>query len=267
MSQGLLIGQLVPVLFNNGTFPLQITTLENASGVTLTSATRFTISDLGPYFMWLTVRAAGNVGGMQWTVQVFNVTTGLVLDEEVVPSGSTILEDYAFYFTFVVTNPAHEYEIRLVLTQATAPRNNFMLQPPTFKAVISSTFGGGAGSPEYAGGQLDSGGGGVPIAPGSFVQFSVFNNYVIREGRLLATPPGGTIVVDVLISTFAAYPAFASITGGTPLTIVAGDKVSDTALVGWTTAIPGGSIVRMATIAPPPVITERCTCELLLQRA
>lgn len=264
MSFGLIIGSSTQARLNTGTFILPISSIVQSSGLTQVG-NRFVVGEIGPYVISLSMRAAANTVDVQFSVQIFNATAGIVAAQQDLEAPTMSAgEDYSIQLPLTVVSPTDEYEIRVVVRNAENPKLLFLI-PPQFTALLQSVFGG-AGSAEYAGGQLDSGGGGVPIAPGSFIQFSVNNSYLIRAGRLLGTPPGGTIAVDVLTSTFALYPAFASITGGSPLAFAAGDKVDDTALAGWTTLVPAGSIIRMATIAPPPVITERCSCELLLQR-
>lgn len=132
---------------------------------------------------------------------------------------------------------------------------------------MSHLDGSGAkGIIEFYGGQLDSGGGGVPIAAGSFFQFSVNNDYVIREARLLGVPGAGDITVDVLIAdSFADYPTFNSITGGNPLTYSNDEKYQDNVLTGWDVNIPKGSIIRFE-VQGGAVVVEQCACEILLQR-
>lgn len=107
---------------------------------------------------------------------------------------------------------------------------------------------GVTGPSQVAGLQFLIDGGGIVIGTGYKGQFVVDFNCTIQAMTMLADQNTST-VVDIWVTTFTNYalpthPAVAdSITGAAPPTISAAQKVQDTALVGWTTAIAAGSII------------------------
>jgi len=157
MSFGLIQGSNAPGRLNTGTFVLPISAIVQSNGLTQVG-NRFTVTDLGPYVVGITMRVAANTDNARFTLQIFNFTAGVVAASEAgeAPSSSEG-EDYMFMLPLTVVSSTDEYEFRLVIENCDTPKAFFILAPQ-FSALMQSTFGG-AGSPQYVGGQLDSGGG------------------------------------------------------------------------------------------------------------
>jgi len=87
--------------------------------------------------------------------------------------------------------------------------------------------------------------GSAAIVAGSVVEIEVpFNCTIIRS--TLVADVSGSIVIDVLKSTYAGYSTMTSIVAALPPTLSAAQKSQDTTLTGWTTAIAKGDIVRFS---------------------
>ena len=88
-------------------------------------------------------------------------------------------------------------------------------------------------------------GGGAAITTGIKGDLEIPFQCTITAATLLADQ-SGSIVVDIWMDTYAAYPPTDadSITSATPPTIATATKSQDTTLTTWTKAIPSGSTLR-----------------------
>ncbi len=91
----------------------------------------------------------------------------------------------------------------------------------------------------------DTGNANVPLSTGVLGEIQVDFACTITGVTLLADQ-SGSAVVDIWKDTYANYPPTDadSITGPTPPTISAATKANDTTLLGWTTSISAGDILR-----------------------
>lgn len=135
------------------------------------------------------------------------------------------------------------------------------------------TFGAGAASGFWQGIAANSAieffvdGSGSVITTGIKGWVEIPYNCTIKRATLLADQVG-SITIDVLTSTFAAYNpggSFASITGGSPPAIVGALASQNSTLAGWTTALTAGTIMEFNV---PGAVTniQKCTISLVIQR-
>ena len=86
-------------------------------------------------------------------------------------------------------------------------------------------------------------GGGSVITTGIQGQIEIPFNAVITQVTLLADQ-SGSIVVDINKGTFANFPTLSSITASATPTLSSAQKVQDSTLTGWTTAISAGDVLE-----------------------
>jgi len=86
---------------------------------------------------------------------------------------------------------------------------------------------------------------GAPISTGVKSDIVVPFSCTITRSTLLADQ-SGSIVIDIWKNTYANYPPVVanSIVGATPPTLSSSFKAHDSALIGWTTTITAGDILR-----------------------
>lgn len=89
----------------------------------------------------------------------------------------------------------------------------------------------------------------------------------IVEVTLLAPAQTGSIVVDLLLDTYANFPPTDadSITASTPPTITSGQKAQDSTLASWTTSIPANSAMIIKVPSDATTI-ENCTVSIKTAR-
>jgi hypothetical protein len=108
-------------------------------------------------------------------------------------------------------------------------------------------------------------GGGSVITSGSKGDLQITFACTITQWTLLADQ-SGSIVVDVLRSTYAAYPPTSSIaTGGVPTLSSAASAQASTSGVWASTAIVAGDILRFSVTGTPTSVT-RVTLSLAFTR-
>lgn len=96
-------------------------------------------------------------------------------------------------------------------------------------------------------------GGGVTIAAGGKADLYVPFTCTITAVTMLADQTG-SIVIDILKSTYAGYPPTVSITSAALPTISSATNSQDTTLTGWTKAITAGDCLRFAISGTPTSI-------------
>lgn len=74
----------------------------------------------------------------------------------------------------------------------------------------------------------------------------------------------GSVVLDIAKAASGASPSFTSIVGSTPPTISSGRYVADEALVGWTTGIDRGDVLRFSVTSASSI--QRLLVALRIRR-
>ena len=88
-------------------------------------------------------------------------------------------------------------------------------------------------------------GGGVALTAGARADLELPWAYLV-EGWALYADQAGSVVVDLRASaSYAAFPAATSICAGARPSLTDAQKATDTALPGWTTALPRGTVLRV----------------------
>jgi hypothetical protein len=87
-------------------------------------------------------------------------------------------------------------------------------------------------------------GGGSTITTGVKADLFVPYNCTVLGWDILGDAGSGSIVIDVLKSTYAAYPPTASIAGTEKPTLVTQTKNQDITLTSWTTSLTRNDILR-----------------------
>lgn len=144
MSQGLLIGGLAQVRPPYGTTQLPVSSGASLSGVTVGGGF-FRLADLGAYILEVSLRIAANNADTPCTLQLFNVTSGLVEASQsllAVPTG--VGADYTINLPFTVTSATDDYVLRIVVTYASDSAGVTILAP-NFTAVVFFPAGSGGG--------------------------------------------------------------------------------------------------------------------------
>jgi len=183
MSAGLIQGSASPGRLNTGTFVLPINSIVFPTNMAQV-VNRFTISDLGDYFVSVSIRPSANTANARFTFQLFNATTSVVEASEQgeAPTFSSG-EDYSFILPLTVANAAHEFEFRLVIENCDTPKAFFLIAPQ-FTALVQSVAGA-------------TGGGGGAGNQGNF-----FGNRITGQG-LGVTPYFSHPQLNTAFSTFA----------------------------------------------------------------
>ena len=93
---------------------------------------------------------------------------------------------------------------------------------------------------------IDSGS--LPMQPGDKGKLTIDVTGLIENIRVLSDQTGD-IVLEIEKCTFADYPNFASITGGSRVQLTNSDKYFDDVLNNWTTTIGAGDILRFTVVS------------------
>ena len=93
---------------------------------------------------------------------------------------------------------------------------------------------------------IDSGS--LPMQPGDKGKLTIDVTGLIENIRVLSDQTGD-IVLEIEKCTFADYPNFSSITGGSRVQLTNSDKYFDDVLNNWTTTITAGDILRFDVIS------------------
>jgi hypothetical protein len=86
-------------------------------------------------------------------------------------------------------------------------------------------------------------GAGAPLAAGAGCDVELPWAYVL-EGWALYADVSGSAVLDLRTATYATFPALASICASAKPTLTSAQKATSSALTGWTTALPRGTVLR-----------------------
>ena len=93
---------------------------------------------------------------------------------------------------------------------------------------------------------IDSGS--LPMQPGDKGKLTIDVTGLIENIRVLSDQTGD-IVLEIEKCTFADYPNFSSITGGSRVQLTNSDKYFDDVLNNWTTTIGAGDILRFTVVS------------------
>ena len=93
---------------------------------------------------------------------------------------------------------------------------------------------------------IDSGS--LPMQPGDKGKLTIDVTGLIENIRVLSDQTGD-IVLEIEKCTYADYPNFASITGGSRVQLTNSDKYFDDVLNNWTTTIGAGDILRFTVVS------------------
>ena len=93
---------------------------------------------------------------------------------------------------------------------------------------------------------IDSGS--LPMQPGDKGKLTIDVTGLIENIRVLSDQTGD-IVLEIEKCTFADYPNFSSITGGSRVQLTNSDKYFDDVLNNWTTTIGSGDILRFTVVS------------------
>lgn len=85
----------------------------------------------------------------------------------------------------------------------------------------------------------------------------------IVEGTLIGDA-SGSISIDVLRSTYAAFPTTVSLTASAQLTLSSAQKSQDSTLTGWTKSLNAGDIIQFNVLSATGI--ARCTASLKIRR-
>jgi len=146
MSQGLLIGGSVSLRPPYGTTVLPIASGASLSGVTVAGGF-FRVGTLGDFILEVSMRIAANNADTPCVIQLFNVTSGLVVASQTIlatPSG--VGGDYSVNLPFTVGSITDDYALRIVVNYASDSAGVTVVASPTFTAVV---FQAGSGSGTY----------------------------------------------------------------------------------------------------------------------
>jgi hypothetical protein len=83
-------------------------------------------------------------------------------------------------------------------------------------------------------------------------------------GWTLVADQSGTLVLDVLRSTYAEYPTMSSLCGGSKPSLSSAQKNTDSTVSGWTTALAANDILRLHVDSVTSI--QRCTLMLKVKR-
>jgi len=107
---------------------------------------------------------------------------------------------------------------------------------------------------------LAGAGAGVDLVPGQKFTFpEIPYTGTITKARIVS-PDVGDIELDVLLSTYAAFPTMASIVGGAPPTLSGVQKSEDSTLTGWSPAVTAGDVADVEVLTCSGI--KRCTLSL-----
>jgi hypothetical protein len=126
-----------------------------------------------------------------------------------------------------------------ILSSSPNPLNTGSIPPNNPPGFLPPIFLPRTGAIEYV---ID--GGGSVIGTGSYGQVNIPNDCVVT-GWVLTADQTGSAVVDVLTSSFAAFPTVTSIAGADKPTITSAIKGENLAVSVWNTSIPAGSQVQL----------------------
>lgn len=107
-------------------------------------------------------------------------------------------------------------------------------------------------------------GGGAVITAGTKGYLEVPFACTISRWTLLANA-SGSIVVDVLKSTYSGFPTTSSITASATPTLSSAQKGQSSSLSGWTTSVSAGNILEFKVTGSPATVT-RVTISLTVTR-
>ena len=136
-------------------------------------------------------------------------------------------------------DPANDYNIsgdQVVFTTPPAANDDVVIIALAAAADLTRTV-------NYV---IDSGS--LPMQPGDKGQITIDVTGLIENIRVLSDQTGD-IVLEIEKCTFADYPNFTSITGGSRVQLTNSDKYFDDVLNSWTTTIGAGDILRFTVVS------------------
>ena len=136
-------------------------------------------------------------------------------------------------------DPANDYNIsgdQVVFTTPPASNDDVVIIALAAAADLTRTV-------NYV---IDSGS--LPMQPGDKGKITIDVTGLIENIRVLSDQTGD-IVLEIEKCTFADYPNFTSITGGSRVQLTNSDKYFDDVLNNWTTTITAGEILRFDVIS------------------
>lgn len=141
MSAGVLTGIVGAVTrMIRGINVLPIVSSAQLDDVVVVNATNFRILDVGAHLMSLLLNPATVNANNTVTAQLFNVTLGAVVQEWMFETPNDGQPDnWEILFDFIVTDPTHEYQVRLDINGSGDPTNIINLAPPEWRALIWTT--------------------------------------------------------------------------------------------------------------------------------
>lgn len=136
-------------------------------------------------------------------------------------------------------DPANDYNIsgdQVVFTTPPASNDDVVIIALAAAADLTRTV-------NYV---IDSGS--LPMQPGDKGKITIDVTGLIENIRVLSDQTGD-IVLEIEKCTFADYPNFTSITGGSRVQLTNSDKYFDDVLNSWTTTIGAGDILRFTVVS------------------
>lgn len=136
-------------------------------------------------------------------------------------------------------DPANDYNIsgdQVVFTTPPASNDDVVIIALAAAADLTRTV-------NYV---IDSGS--LPMQPGDKGKITIDVTGLIENIRVLSDQTGD-IVLEIEKCTFADYPNFTSITGGSRVQLTNSDKYFDDVLNNWTTTIGAGDILRFTVVS------------------
>ena len=136
-------------------------------------------------------------------------------------------------------DPANDYNIsgdQVVFTTPPASNDDVVIIALAAAADLTRTV-------NYV---IDSGS--LPMQPGDKGKITIDVTGLIENIRVLSDQTGD-IVLEIEKCTFADYPNFSSITGGSRVQLTNSDKYFDDVLNNWTTTIGAGDILRFTVVS------------------
>ena len=136
-------------------------------------------------------------------------------------------------------DPANDYNIsgdQVVFTTPPAANDDVVIIALAAAADLTRTV-------NYV---IDSGS--LPMQPGDKGKITIDVTGLIENIRVLSDQTGD-IVLEIEKCTFADYPNFTSITGGSRVQLTNSDKYFDDVLNSWTTTIGAGDILRFTVVS------------------
>ena len=136
-------------------------------------------------------------------------------------------------------DPSNDYNIsgdKVVFTTPPAANDDVVIIALAAAAVLTRTV-------NYV---IDSGS--LPMQPGDKGKLTIDVTGLIENIRVLSDQTGD-IVLEIEKCTFADYPNFSSITGGSRVQLTNSDKYFDDVLNNWTTTIGAGDILRFTVVS------------------